>query len=189
MGAYKYLEELWRKKQTDVFRFVLRMRSWEYRQLPVIHKCTRSSRPDKARKLGYKRKQGFVLYRIRVRRGGRKRPVSKGIVYGKPVNQGINQLKPKRSHRCIAEERVGRKCSNLRVLNSYWAGQDGAFKFYEVILVDPNHKAVTRDGRINWIASPKHKHRENRGLTSIGKRHRGLRVRGHRDNNMRPSQK
>lgn len=189
MGAYKYLEELWRKKQSDVLRFVLRLRSWEYRQLPVIHKVTRSSRPDKARKLGYKRKQGYVIYRIRIRRGGRKRPVSKGIVYGKPVNQGINQLKPKRSHRAIAEDRVGKRCGNLRVLNSYWVGQDGAYKFYEVILVDPFHKAVRRDPRINWIATNKHKHRESRGLTSVGKRHRGLRVRGHRDNNGRPSKK
>jgi large subunit ribosomal protein L15e len=157
--------------------------------LPVIHKCNRPSRPDKARKLGYKRTQGYVIYRIRVRRGGRKKPVSKGIVYGKPVNAGINQLKPTRSHRAIAEERVGRRARNLRVLNSYWVAQDGAYKFYEVILVDPNHKAVRRDPRINWIASQKHKRREARGLTSVGKRHRGLRVRGHRDNNNRPSQK
>ena len=131
------------------------MRSWEYRQLPVIHKVQRSSRPDKARKLGYKKKQGYVIYRIRIRRGGRKRPVAKGIVYGKPVNQGVNQLKPARSHRAIAEERVGAKLYNLRVLNSYWVGQDGAFKFYEVILVDPNHKAVRRNAKINWISSNK----------------------------------
>ncbi|RYH30529.1 hypothetical protein EON65_04930 [archaeon] len=26
MGAYKYLEELWRKKQSDVMRFLLRVR-------------------------------------------------------------------------------------------------------------------------------------------------------------------
>ena len=189
MGAYKYLEELWRKKQSDVLRFVLRMRSWEYRQLPVIHKCHRPSRTDKARKLGYKSKQGYVIYRIRIRRGGRKRPVSKGIVYGKPVNQGINQLKPNRSHRAIAEERVGRRARNLRVLNSYWVGQDGTFKFFEVIMVDPNHKAVTRDARINWIASNKQKHRESRGLTAAGKKHRGLLARGHKANQQRPSQK
>merc|ERR1712054_747517 len=79
MGAYKYLEEFWRKKQSDVVRFVLRVRSWEYRQLPVIHKAQRPSRPDKARKLGYKRKQGYVVYRIRIRRGGRKRPSHKAI--------------------------------------------------------------------------------------------------------------
>ena len=51
---------------------------WEYRQLPVIHRASRPSRPDKARRLGYKAKQGFVIYRIRVRRGNRKRPAPKG---------------------------------------------------------------------------------------------------------------
>ena len=56
-------------------------------------------------------------------------------------------------------------------------------------MVDPSHKAVRRDPRINWIANAKHKHRESRGLTSVGKKYRGLRVRGHRDNNRRPSQK
>lgn len=189
MGAYKYLEELWRKKQSDVLRFVLRIKSWEYRQLPAIHKVNRPSRIDKARKMGFKRKQGYVVYRIRIRRGGRKKPVSKGIVYGKPVNQGIQHLKPNRSHRTIAEDRVGRRCKNLRVLNSYWVAQDGTFKFYEVILVDPKHKAITRDPRINWICSSKHNHRENRGLTSIGKKGRGLRVKGSCNNNRRPSWK
>jgi len=46
--------------------------------LPVIHRASRPSRPDKARRLGYKAKQGFVIYRIRVRRGNRKRPAPKG---------------------------------------------------------------------------------------------------------------
>lgn len=81
MGAYKYLEELWKKKQSDVMRFILRLRAWEYRQLPVIHKATRPSRPDKARRLGYKAKEGYIIYRTRVRRGGRKKPVSKGRVF------------------------------------------------------------------------------------------------------------
>jgi ribosomal protein L15E len=48
-----------------------------------------------------------------------------GIVYGKPVNQGITQLKPNRNHRSMAEERVGRRCGGLRVLNSYWINQVG----------------------------------------------------------------
>ena len=49
----------------------------------VIHRASRPSRPDKARRLGYKAKQGYVIYRVRVRRGGRKRPVPKGATYGK----------------------------------------------------------------------------------------------------------
>ena len=48
-----------------------------------------------------------------------------GIVYGKPVNQGITQLKPTRNLRSVAEERAGRKLGGLRVLNSYWVNEVG----------------------------------------------------------------
>merc|ERR1712014_393257 len=65
-----------------------------------------------------------------------------GVVFGKPVHQGIRKLKKARSHRSVAEEKVGRRCSNLRVLNSYWVGQDAAYKFFEVICVDPAHRAL-----------------------------------------------
>ena len=67
--------------------------------------------------------QGYVIYRVRVRRGGRKRPVPKGIVYGKPKNQGITQLKFQRNKRSVAEERAGRKLGGLKVLNSYWLNE------------------------------------------------------------------
>ena len=167
-----------------MLRFILRIRCWEFRQLRVVHRASRPSRPDKARRLGYKAKQGFVIFRIRIRRGGRKRPAPKGIVYGKPVNQGITQLKPSRSIRAVAEERVGRRCPNLRVLNSYWVNQDATFKYYEVILVDPSHKAIRRDPRMQWICKPVMKHRECRGLTSAGKKSRGLGGSGHRYNKM-----
>ncbi|KAF8543336.1 ribosomal protein L23/L15e core domain-containing protein [Trichophaea hybrida] len=140
MGALKYVEEIQKKKQSDILRFLLRVRCWEYRALNVIHRASRPSRPDKARRLGYKAKQGYVIYRIRVRRGNRKKPVPKGATYGKPTNQGVNQLKYQRSLRATAEERVGRRCSNLRVLNSYWINQDATYKYFEVILVDPSTK-------------------------------------------------
>eukprot|EP00871_Galdieria_phlegrea_P001037 jgi/Galph1/1934/GphlegSOOS_G606.1 len=187
MGAYKYMQELWRKKQSDVMRFLLRVRAWEYRHLPSVHRAPRPTRPDKARLLGYRAKQGYVIYRVRVRRGGRKRPVSKGIQYGKPKNQGITQLKFKRNKRSVAEERAGRRCGNLRVLNSYWINQDGVYKYYEVILIDPSHKAIRRDPKIKWICKPTMKHRERRGLTSAGRAHRGLRRKGHRATKTRPS--
>ena len=103
MGAYKYLQELWRKKQSDLLRFLLRVRCWQYRQLNAVHRTTRPTRPDKARSLGYKAKQGYVIYRVRVRRGGRKRKVHKGHQMGKPTNQGVTQLKFQRSLRSVAE--------------------------------------------------------------------------------------
>ncbi|CAG8266411.1 unnamed protein product [Penicillium salamii] len=182
MGALKYVEEIQKKKQSDVIRFLLRVRCWELRQLNAIHRASRPSRPDKARRLGYKAKQGYVIYRARVRRGGRKRPVPKGATYGKPTNHGVNQLKYQRALKATAEERVGRRAANLRVLNSYWINQDSTYKYFEVILVDPQHKAIRRDARINWICAPVHKHRESRGLTATGKKSRGMN-KGHRYNN------
>ncbi|KAJ8460088.1 hypothetical protein OPV22_033014 [Ensete ventricosum] len=189
MGAYKYVSELWRKKQSDVMRFLQRVRCWEYRQLPSIVRVTRPTRPDKARRLGYKAKQGYVIYRVRVRRGGRKRPVPKGIVYGKPKHQGITQLKFQRNKRSVAEERAGRKLGGLRVLNSYWVNEDSTYKYYEIILIDPAHGAIRNDPRINWICKGVHKHRELRGLTSAGKKYRGLRGKGHLHHKARPSRR
>ena len=107
-------------------------------QLAVVHRATRPSRVDKARRLGYKAKQGYVIFRTRVRRGGRKRPNPKGIVYGKPKHQGIHKLKFQRSLRSVAEERVGRRATNLRVLNSYWVGQDATYKVCNSLLAIPS---------------------------------------------------
>lgn len=170
-----------------------------YRQLSTIHRVPRPSRPDKARRLGYKAKRGYVVYRVRVRRGGRKRPVTKGKTMGKPRNQGVTQLKFARNLRSVAEERVGRACGNLRVLNSYWVNQvllftqkflmsqDSTFKYFEVILVDPSHKIIRQDPRINWICRPTMKHRELRGLTAAGRKGRGMYKKGHLANKLRPS--
>ena len=158
-------------------------RAWEYRQAKKVVRVNKPTRTDKAHKLGYKAKQGYVIYRVAVRRGGRKRPVGRGIVHGKPKNQGVNQLKFQRNLRSVAEERAGRVAANLRVLNSYWVNQDATYKYYEVILIDPQHVAIRNDPRINWICKAVMKHRERRGLTSAGRKGRGLRKRGHRANN------
>jgi len=185
MGAYKYMEELWRHKQSDTLRFLLRIRAWEYRQRPKMVRLTKPSRTDKAHRLGYKAKQGYVMVRIGVRRGGRKRQNHRGMVFGKPKHQGINELKFERNLQSVAEEKVGRKFANLRVLNSYWINQDATMKYYEIILVDPSHTKIRNDPRINWICNNTQKHRECRGLTSAGRKGRGLRKKGHKANNIK----
>lgn len=95
----QYIEELWKKKQSDVLRFLLRVRCWEYRQLPRIVRLTGPTRPDKARRLGYKAKQGYVIYRVRVRRGGRKKKAAK-------VRSRFNSGRARRS----VHGRTGRPC-------------------------------------------------------------------------------
>ena len=62
MGAYKYIQELHKKKQSDVMRFIQRMRTWQLRQLPAVHRAPRPTRPERARRLGYRAKQGELKY-------------------------------------------------------------------------------------------------------------------------------
>lgn len=189
MGAYKYLEELWKRKQTDVMCFLSRVRTWELRQLPAIHRAMRPTRPDKARRLGYKAKQGISIFRVRVKRGGRKRKVSKGICYGKPSTSGVKKIKATRNLQSVAEERVGRKMGSLRLLNSYWVCSDAMHKWYEAVMIDPMHKAVRNDPRVNWICNPTHKHRELRGLTRAGRKARGMLKKGRGATKSRPSKR
>merc|ERR1712217_595591 len=102
---------------------------------------------------------------------------------------GVTAIKASRNLKSVAEERVGRKLGALRVLNSYWVSQDAICKWYEVIMVDPMHKAIRTCPRINWICNPVHKHRELRGLTSAGRKARGLHRRGKAALKVRPSRR
>ena len=89
--------------------------------------------------------------------------------------------------RVRAENMVGRRAPNMRVLSSYWVAQDATHKYFEVICIDPEHNAIRNDARMNWICKAVHKRRETRGLTSAGRKHRGLETKGHRANRLRPS--
>ncbi len=89
---------------------------------------------------------------------------------------GVKRFVPAKSLRLIAEERAARSHANMEVLNSYWVWEDGRHKWFEVIMVDPNHPSIQNDPDINWICETAHKGRVHRGLTSAGKSVRGLRA-------------
>lgn len=147
-----------------------------WRREDVIQRIDRPTRIDRARSLGYKAKKGYIVVRTRVRRGGRRKTRFKAG--RRPKRMGVNKITPRKSLKRIAEERVARKYPNLEVLNSYWVWEDGKFKFFEVILVDPNHPSIKNDKNINWICENQHKGRVFRGLTSEGHKTRGLRGKG-----------
>lgn len=160
-SSYKYIEELW-KKPKEKLKEILKKRLIEWRKQKVVERIDKPTRLDKARKLGYKAKKGFVLVRVRVRKGGRRRRL-----YGrrgrKPSKAGLVKFTPKLSLKTIAEQRANRKFPNLEVLKSYYVGEDGMYKWYECILVDPNNPNIISDPKINWII--RQRRRVFRGLT------------------------
>lgn len=118
MGFYKYSQELWKKKQSDVMMFLLRLRTWEYRQQNVIVRAPRPTRPEKARRIGYKNKQGFVIYRIRVRRGCRKKQVPKGmLILLPPISASHINIPPSWFYLSFT---VISNYSNLKIRSHLW---------------------------------------------------------------------
>jgi large subunit ribosomal protein L15e len=84
---------------------------------------------------------------------------------------------------------AGKSLPSLRLLNSYWVNQESAYKYYEVIFVDPNHVVIQHDRKINWIVGSARTRREARGLTSAGRQHRALEGKGKRYRKLRPSRR
>jgi len=174
----------WINEQKDRSEIV-RSRLMIWRKQGSIVRLKRPSRLGRARNLGYKAKQGYVIVRVKTGRGPREKPRPK--MGRKPRSMGVVKYTPQKSRRWIAEERASRKLPNLRVLNSYWVGSDHKWVWHEVIMVDPNHPVIYNDSEINWICDATQKGRESRGLTSAGKRSRGLRKKGRGAEKIRPS--
>lgn len=162
MGFYKYMRQNWNSKE------IQKERAFKWRREPVIQRIDRPTRLDRARALGYKAKQGYILARIKIGKGSSKREAPAGG--RKPTHAGLTKHTPKMNLRHIAEMRVARKFPNLEVLNSYYCLEDGRSIWHEVILVDPQHPCIKSDKKINWICAQRR--RIFRGLSSAAKRSR-----------------
>jgi large subunit ribosomal protein L15e len=180
------MEKRWRDREDDPENKRL---AWErlikWRQEHTVTRVDRPTRLDRARRLGYKAKQGYIIARVKTRRGSlnRIRPVAGR----RPTKLGVNRITLSKNYRWVAEEKAAKRFPNLTVLNSYYVAEDGKYKWHEVILVDPHHPSIIGDPNINFVCNPVHKGRVFRGLTSAGKKSRGLRRKGLGAEKVRPS--
>ena len=184
-STYRYMARSFRQTLGDEGAGLRHERLLAWRREHSVTRLERPTRLDRARAVGYRAKGGFVIVRVRVRRGGQGK---RAIIAGRrPKHKGILKMTLSKSLRRIAEERAQKHYPNLEVLNSYWLGEDGKQKFFEVILVDPDHPEILADPKIAWIAAPAQRGRVYRGLTSAGTEGRGLRWSGKGTERFRPS--
>jgi len=162
--AYEYLARAWRKPGSSFVKELMQKRVIFWRKQPAIVRVEKPTRIDRARRLGYKDKVGYVVVRVRIRRGGlrKKRPRAGR----RPKRMGVVRFKPAKSIQLIAEERAGKRFPNLEVLNSFPVWQDGRDKWFEVIMVDRT--------LLPELDLGKGRGRVFRGLTSAGREVRGL---------------
>ncbi|MFO8019290.1 MAG: 50S ribosomal protein L15e [Promethearchaeia archaeon] len=174
-SGYKHIKETFEKHEKG-FKTPHWYRGIEYRKGKSIERIENPTKLHRARELGYKAKQGYIIVRARIRKGGmnKKRP-RRGR---KPRALGVTRYTTGKNLQWIAEERANKKYPNLEVLNSYKVYKDGTHWYYEIILVDPHHPVIKADPKINWICDPSQRKRVLRGKTSAAKRARGLREKG-----------
>ncbi len=135
MGTYKYLSQAWNdREKTDLERY-MRSLLIKWRREPTVHRVNSPTRLSRARALGYKAKQGYVVVRVRIRKGGARKPRPRAG--RRPKALGVTRYTRAMGLKQIAEMRAERKFPNLRVLNSYYVGEDGRSHWFETIMLDP----------------------------------------------------
>jgi large subunit ribosomal protein L15e len=179
MGAYGYIKQAFESGYASRSAAYKR-RLFTWRRQNAIERIEKPTNVARARELGYKAKQGVVVVRARVPRGRRKR--QRPDLGRKPSKYGMF-FSPKKGLQVIAEERVATHYPNCEVLNSYWVGEDGSSKYFEVILVDRSGAALGSE--LQGMAAQRG--RAQRGLTSSGRKARGLLRKGFGAEKLRPS--
>lgn len=121
----------------------LRERAILWRKQNAITRIDKPTRIQRARRLGYKAKQGIVVVRMRVGRGGMRR--QRPVAGRRPKHLGVVRIKADVSMREVAERRVLERYPNMKLLGSYFLYKDGMYYWFEVILADPSHQRIAKD--------------------------------------------
>ena len=124
----------------------LREKAILWRKQNAMIRIAKPSRISRARRLGYKAKQGIVVVRMRVGTGGMRKQRPRGG--RRPKHLGVTRIKAAVSMKQVAERRVLERYRNMKLLGSYFLYKDGMHYWYEVILADPSHKRIAKDKEI-----------------------------------------
>ncbi len=149
MSAYRQIGLTWKQRKTRGFEAYLRQVAIRWRREPSIKRVEKPTRIDRARQVGYKAKQGFVVVRVRIRKGGARKPRPRSG--RRPKALGAVKFSRALSLRAIAQARVVRRFPNLRPLNSYFVWEDGRSKWFETILIDTSHHSIKSDKNVSHL--------------------------------------
>ena len=94
--------------------------------------CVKSSRPvdfKRAKSLGYK--AGMTIVIGRINRGGCKPSM---VNHGRSTKKLLKRKNTRLSLQNRVEKRISRRYKQLEVVNSYFVGKTGKYKWFEVLL-------------------------------------------------------
>ena len=131
----------------------LRQRAVVWRNENAVTRVEKPSRIARARRLGYKAKQGIIVVRMRVGTGGMRKQRPRGG--RRPKHLGVTKIKADVSMKQVAERRVLQRYPNMKLLGSYFLYKDGMHYWFEVILADPSHPRIAKDKEIRKRVLPR----------------------------------
>ena len=131
----------------------LRQRAVVWRNQNAVTRVEKPSRIARARRLGYKAKQGIIVVRMRVGTGGMRKERPRGG--RRPKHLGVTKIKADVSMKQVAERRVLERYPNMKLLGSYFLYKDGMHYWFEVILADPSHPRIAKDKEIRKRVLPR----------------------------------
>jgi len=130
--------KMWRENSP-----VIRDKLVSWRKQNAVTRLDKPSRIQKARRLGYKAKQGIIVIRMRVGTGGMRKKRPRGG--RRPKHLGVTRIKADVPMKQVAERRVLVKYPNMSLLGSYFLYKDGFHYWFEVILADTAHPRIVKD--------------------------------------------
>ena len=131
----------------------LRQRAVIWRNQNAVTRVEKPSRIARARRLGYKAKQGIIVIRMRVGTGGMRKQRPRGG--RRPKHLGVTKIKADVSMKQVAERRVLQRYPNMKLLGSYFLYKDGMHYWFEIILADPSHPRIAKDKEIRKRVLPR----------------------------------
>ena len=130
--------KMWKDNSTE-----LREKAVIWRKQNAVTRVDKPSRITRARRLGYKAKQGITVVRMRVGTGGMRKQRPRGG--RRPKHLGVTRIKAAVSMKQVAERRVLERYPNMKLLGSYFLYKDGLHYWFEIILADPSHPSIAKD--------------------------------------------
>ena len=130
----------------------LRNRAITWRRQNAMLRIDRPSRLLRARRLGYKAKEGIIVVRMRVGMGGMRKQRPRGG--RRPKHLGVTRIKADINMQSVAENRVLEKYPNMKLFGSYFLYKDGHYIWYEIILADPSHPRIAKDKELRKRVLP-----------------------------------
>ncbi len=131
MGSFKYIRDNERLMFKD--KATKRALLLSAEKGSILERVERPTRLTRAKMLGYKAKPGYVIVRVRVAKGGFRRP--RPVHARRPSKTGL-YFNLAVSKQKIAEARAQKTYKNMDVSGSYFLVENGQYKWFEVVLHD-----------------------------------------------------